>query len=91
MLPPGSVPGTSLIIPVLSNPRLAGIGSITCAPLLKVSSARRSWAASNEFMNVLAASRTADHCEPIELDTSSTSDKSTIRRVASPVLETVTV
>ena len=42
-------------------------------------------------MNVLAASLTAAHCGPIELDTSSTSDRSTIRRVASPVLATVTV
>ena len=75
----------------LSKPRPAGIGSSTFAPSLKVSSETRSWAASNELMNVLAASLTAPHCGPIELDTSSTSDRSTILRVASPVLATVTV
>ena len=90
VLPPGSVLGTLLIIPVLSNPRLEGIGLMTFAPSLNVSRASRSCAASKEFTNVLAASRTADHCGPIELDTSSTSDRSTILRVASPVLETVT-
>ena len=41
-------------------------------------------------MNVLAASRTAGHRQPMELDTSSTSDRSTMRRVASPALLTVT-
>ena len=40
-------------------------------------------------MKLLTASLTVDHCEPIELDTSSTSDRSTMRRVASPELVTV--
>ena len=40
-------------------------------------------------MNERAASLTAAHWEPIEPDTSSTSDRSTMRRVASPELVTV--
>jgi hypothetical protein len=42
-------------------------------------------------MNARVASATVDHCVPIELDTSSISDKSTMRRVASPVLLTFSV
>ena len=41
-------------------------------------------------MNSRAASLTAGHREPIEPDTSRTSDRSTMRRCASPVLVTVT-
>ena len=41
-------------------------------------------------MNVRLASLTAAHFPPIELETSRMSDKSTMRRVASPVLPTVT-
>ena len=63
--------------------------SSTCAPLPKVSSAIRSCAASKALMKwSRAASRTVGHCEPIELETSRISDRSTIRRVASPVLAT---
>ena len=51
----------------------------------------RSLCASNESTNARAASLTAVHWEPIELDTSRTSERSTIRRVASPVLFTVTL
>ena len=40
-------------------------------------------------MNCSSASATVGHCEPIELLTSMTSDRSTIRRVASPELVTV--
>src|SRR5262245_61717580 len=68
VLPPGSVLGTSLMTLALSNPRVAGIGSSTVAPLPKVASATRSCAASNELMNARDASRTALHCAPIELD-----------------------
>src|SRR5579872_1188134 len=42
----------------------------------------RSCAASNESMNARVASRTIDHCDPIELETSSTIERSTMRRVA---------
>src|SRR6185437_5300625 len=90
VLPPGSVTGTSAITFVLSNPRVDGIGSSTLAPSLNVSSATRSCAASNELMKLRAASATALHCGPIELDTSITSDRSTMRRVAWPELDTVT-
>ena len=90
MLPPGSELGMAAISPALSKPRLLGIGSSTFAPSLKVISDSRSCAASNELTNVRAASRTAGHCAPIEPDTSRTSDRSTIRRVASPLLATVT-
>ena len=44
----------------------------------------------NALMNSRAASLTAGHLEPIEPETSSTSDRSTMRRCASPSLETVT-
>src|SRR5436309_3414800 len=90
VLPPGSVPGTSAMTVALLNPRELGIGSMTAAPLLNVSSESRSCAASNELMNVRDASRTAGHRHPIEPETSSTSERSTIRRVASPELLTVT-
>ena len=45
---------------------------------------------SNESMKLRAASRTAGQAGPIEPDTSSTSDRSTRRRVASLALDTVT-
>ena len=45
---------------------------------------------SNAFTKVLTASLTAAHLGPIELETSSTRDRSTILRVASPELPTVT-
>src|SRR3954468_25071584 len=45
---------------------------------------------SNDLTNVLAAPRTAGHFDAIELETSSTSDKSTMRRVACPLLLTTT-
>jgi hypothetical protein len=41
-------------------------------------------------MKVRAASRTVVHCEPIDAETSMTSDRSTIRRCASPELVTLT-
>ena len=91
VLPPGSVAGTSPISFTLLKPRPAGIASSTPAPLPKVSSATRSLFWSKELMNVWVASWTADHCDPIELDTSRMSDRSTMRRVASPELLTVTV
>ena len=50
----------------------------------------RSPFASNDDTNVRAASLTAGHFEAIELDTSSTSDRSTMRRVACPLLLTTT-
>ncbi len=40
-------------------------------------------------MKLRAASRIEPHWDPIELETSSTSDRSTMRRVASLELETV--
>jgi hypothetical protein len=46
---------------------------------------------SNEFTNARLASRTAAQPDPIELDTSSTSERSTIRRCASPMLLMVTL
>ena len=76
---------------VLLKPRLDGIWSSTRAPSLKVISATRSPFLSNELTKARDASRTAPQREPIELDTSSTSDRSTIRRCASPVLAMVTV
>jgi hypothetical protein len=74
----------------LLKPRPAGIGSTTRAPLPKNTSDSRSCLSSNASTNVLAASLTAGHRAPIELETSSTSDRSTMRRVASPALVTVT-
>src|SRR4051794_12113683 len=41
-------------------------------------------------MKALAADATAPHRHPIELETSRTSDRSTMRRVASPLAATVT-
>src|SRR5213592_2876217 len=90
VLPPGRTLGTSFMTVVLANPRLEGMASNTSEPFEKVIKAIRSLAASKELMNVLEASLTAAHLEPIEPDTSSTRDRSTIRRVASPVLVTVT-
>jgi hypothetical protein len=91
VLPPGRTLGTWLMTVGLSKPRAAGMGSSTCAPLLNVSRERRSLRASNESMNVRAASRTAGQRPPIEPETSRMSDRSTMRRVASPVAPTVTV
>ncbi len=91
MLPLGSVSGTAAFIAALSNPRLAGIGYGTVAPVLNRVSDMRSWAASNASMNCRVASRTVDHCEPIDPETSTTSDRSTMRRVAWPIEETVIV
>ena len=51
----------------------------------------RSCSPSNESTNERTASRTVGHWAPIELDTSRTSERSTMRRVASPVAETVTL
>jgi len=90
VLPPGSASGMSATTLALLNPRADGIVSITFAPLLKVISATRSPAPSNELTNARAASRTAPHFDPIELDTSRMSDRSTMRRRASLVLVTVT-
>ena len=45
---------------------------------------------SNASMKLRAASRTAGQAGPIDPDTSSTSDRSTRRRVASLALDTVT-
>src|ERR1700730_13677822 len=91
VLPPGRVAGTSLTTCALLNPRVApGIASSTLAPSLNVRRESRSWAPSKEPMNDLAASLTAPHCAPMEPDTSSTRDKSTILRVASPELVTLT-
>src|SRR3954466_425408 len=90
VLPPGSVLGTSAITFDLLKPRGEGIGSSTCAPLLNVKSETRSCASSNDVMNRRDASRTTLHFEPIELETSRMSDRSTMRRVASPLLLTVT-
>jgi hypothetical protein len=50
----------------------------------------RSPLASNASMKLRAASRTDGHAAPIEPETSSTSDRSTRRRVASLALDTVT-
>ncbi len=71
-------------MPTLSKPRLVGIGKTTCEPVLNSVSANRSWAASNESMKFRVASRTVAHCAPIDPETSTTSDRSTMRRVASP-------
>src|SRR5437667_12228313 len=90
VLPPGRTLGTSFMTVVLANPRLEGMASNTSEPFEKVIKAIRSLAASKELMNVLEASLTAAHLEPIEQDTPSTRDRSTIRRVASPELVTVT-
>src|SRR3954470_24012564 len=90
VLPPGSVLGTSEITFDLLKPRIDGIASSTCAPLLNVRSDTRSCASSKDVMNRRDASRTTLHLEPIELETSRTSDRSTMRRVASPLLLTLT-
>ena len=64
------------------------MASMTSAPLPNSVRDTRSAFASNELMKVRVASLTAAHRPPIELDTSMTSDRSTMRRVASPVLLT---
>src|SRR5439155_27153900 len=83
VLPPGNDDGTSPTTFVLLKPRLDGIASSTVAPLPKVRSDTRSLYWSNELRNALVASRTPAHFDPIELETSSRSDRSTMRRVAS--------
>src|SRR6266446_6372211 len=90
VLPPGRTLGTSFMTVVLANPRLEGMASNTSEPFEKVIKAIRSLAASKELMKDREASLTAAHLEPIEPDTSSTRERSTIRRVASPVLVTCT-
>ncbi len=80
----------SLTMRLLSNPRLDDIASMTFAPLPNVTSENRSLLASKDCTNVLAASLTAGQRPPIELETSSTRLRSTILRVASPELVTVT-
>src|SRR3954452_21556218 len=80
----------SLTTVALANPRDARIWSITLAPLPYVTSAMRSPFASNDDTNDRAASLTAGHLDAIELETSSTSERSTMRRVAWPLLLTTT-
>jgi hypothetical protein len=57
--------------------------------LPKKTSASRSLLAEKESTNVCAACCTYGQRQPIELETSMMSDRSTMRRVASPVARTV--
>ena len=62
MLPPGSVCGTPSIRRGLVEPAARPASApAPCAPLLNVTSARRSFRSSNHSMNERAASRTAGH------------------------------